>query len=400
MSIQDFEILQELGQGSFSKVFKVWRKSDHQFYALKKVSLKNMNTKEKSNALNEVRILASINHPNIISYKEAFYDDDSDSLCLVMEYAEGGDLLQKIIDHKVKQSYMNEEFLWNLLIEISQGLEALHSLGIIHRDIKSANILITRDGNIKIGDLNVSKVTKEGLNHTQTGTPYYASPEIWKHEPYDFKTDIWSLGCVLYEAAALKLPFLGKDMKCLMKRISKGAFYPLPSCYSLEFSELFTYFLSVDPKKRPKARQILKMHCVKKRNSLKDNKKDIWMGLIDKINIPSNISSVSICFPLPNYNSRRSNSERLNIKSPLPKVHVSNNDKRKKEAKSVDLKEQIKERRINHRRNNSIDKCGPTRLSKRKGIIHSMHEELLNQYIRNIEDVLPRQITERKIRRQ
>ena len=136
--------------------------------------------KEKSNALNEVRILASINHPNVISYKESFFEDKSSTLCIVMEYADGGDLLQKI--EKIrngKESRMTETAVWSYIIQMIHGLEALHELKIVHRDLKCANVFLTRDGTVKLGDLNVSKVAKRGLLKTQTGTPYYASPEVW-----------------------------------------------------------------------------------------------------------------------------------------------------------------------------------------------------------------------------
>ena len=95
-----------------------------------------------------------------------------------------------------------------MLIQIVAGLKALHDMKIMHRDIKSANIFMNKDGTCKLGDMNVSKsADKNGLNYTQTGTPYYASPEVWRDEPYDFKSDIWSLGCVLYEMITLKPPF-------------------------------------------------------------------------------------------------------------------------------------------------------------------------------------------------
>ena len=87
----------------------------------------------------------------------------------------------------------------------------------MHRDLKSANVFLHKDGRAQLGDLNVSKIAKQGLNYTQTGTPYYASPEVWKEKPYDFKSDIWSLGCVLYEMIALKPPFRAKNMNELFK---------------------------------------------------------------------------------------------------------------------------------------------------------------------------------------
>jgi len=92
---------------------------------------------------------------------------------------------------------LSESECWSYLIQLLKGLQALHDLKIVHRDIKSANIFMNKDGTVKLGDMNVSKVAKNGLLSTQTGTPYYASPEVWRDKPYDCKSDIWSLGCVL-----------------------------------------------------------------------------------------------------------------------------------------------------------------------------------------------------------
>jgi len=101
------------------------------------------------------------------------------------------------------------------------ALKILHSRKVCHRDIKSANIFATKSGELKLGDFNVSKVvhSHDGMMRTQTGTPYYACPEVWKDRPYDTKSDIWSLGCVLYEIAALRPPFKAQDMKGLRRKI-------------------------------------------------------------------------------------------------------------------------------------------------------------------------------------
>jgi NIMA (never in mitosis gene a)-related kinase len=110
-----------------------------------------------------------------------------------------------------------------VLILVVRGLKAMHDLKVMHRDLKSANVFLNSDFTVKLGDMNVSKVAnKRGLNYTQTGTPYYASPEVWRDEPYDVKSDIWSLGCVLYEMIALKPPFTAEDMQGLFKKVVKG----------------------------------------------------------------------------------------------------------------------------------------------------------------------------------
>lgn len=125
-----------------------------------------MTAKEKENALNEVRILASIEHPNIIAYKEAFFEESSQTLCIIMEFADGGDLQSKISKFKKESKFMKEEDVWNIFYQIVLGLQVLHSMKIVHRDIKCANIFLTKEGIVKLGDLNVSKIAKMGILKT------------------------------------------------------------------------------------------------------------------------------------------------------------------------------------------------------------------------------------------
>lgn len=129
-----------------------------------------------------------------------------------MEFCDDGDLFQKITHHQQNKTRFEEEQIWRVVFDIVHGLKALHDLKILHRDMKSANIFLNKDGQAKLGDMNVSKVAKKGLLYTQTGTPYYASPEVWDDKPYDSKSDIWSLGCVIYEMCTLKPPFRANDM--------------------------------------------------------------------------------------------------------------------------------------------------------------------------------------------
>ena len=191
--MENFDILSKLGEGSYSTVLKVKRHLDNNIYALKKVKLLKLKEKEKINALNEVRILASIKSNFVITYKEAFFDEKESCLGIVMEYADNGDLYQKILEYRKLNKIFEEIEIWKILIQLIKGLKSLHELKILHRDIKSANVFLFKNGNVKLGDLNVSKVMRKGLVYTQTGTPYYASPEVWKDLPYDNKSDIWSL---------------------------------------------------------------------------------------------------------------------------------------------------------------------------------------------------------------
>jgi NIMA (never in mitosis gene a)-related kinase len=133
-----------------------------------------------------------------------------------------------------------------------------HDMKIFHRDIKSANIFLNKDGRAVLGDLNVSKVAKQGLLYTQTGTPYYASPEVWKDLPYDSKSDMWSLGCVFYEVLALVPPFRAKDMNGLFKKVTAGMFDDPPKIYSSELTNLIKQMIRINPKDRPSCDQILR----------------------------------------------------------------------------------------------------------------------------------------------
>ena len=124
-----------------------------------------LSVKERENALNEVRILASIQHPNVVGYKQAFLEDEK-YLCIVMDYADDGDVYQKIVDHQKNKTNFEEEDVWRIFIQMTRGLRALHQLKIFHRDMKSANVFLCKDGTTKLGDLNVSKVAKKGLLYT------------------------------------------------------------------------------------------------------------------------------------------------------------------------------------------------------------------------------------------
>ena len=138
---------------------------------------------------------------------------------------------------------MKEKQIWMVLIQVVKGLKSLHDLQILHRDMKSANIFLYKDNTAKLGDLNVSKVAKKGLLYTQTGTPYYASPEVWKDQPYDLKSDIWSLGCVIYEIAALVPPFRADDMNGLFKTVLKGQYPSIPTHYSMDLRQFIRTLL-------------------------------------------------------------------------------------------------------------------------------------------------------------
>ena len=324
--MSNFEIISKIGNGAYSTVYKVRRKKDKKIYALKKVKFINLTPREKQNTLNEVRLLASIKSPFVIGYKEAYVEkeDNNKFLCIVMEYADKGDLFQKINYLKKKKLKFQEIDVWKIFLQMTRGLKSLHDLKIIHRDLKSENIFLFNNGTAKIGDLNVSKVIKKELGCTQTGTPYYASPEVWSDKPYDTKSDIWSLACIIYEMLELKPPFRADDMEGLYKKVMKGKYDKINKRYSKDMSDLLDNLFKIEPKERPTCNEILKMPIVQKRieffkeqagfdddiNNEDDN------VLLQTIKVPQNILSLGDRLPKANYIidcSVKKNDDLLNV---------------------------------------------------------------------------------------
>mmetsp|Transcript_27337 Transcript_27337/g.42720 ORF Transcript_27337/g.42720 Transcript_27337/m.42720 type:complete len:501 (+) Transcript_27337:825-2327(+) len=262
--LKEFKNLKLIGKGSFGRVHRAVRISDDKEYALKELNMKSMSKKEREDSVNEVRILSSsFKNPLVIRYYDAFMEGDS--LWIVTEFAKGGDIGAKIKRHRQRKEYISEDLIWAFFIQVCQGLKLLHDSNILHRDIKSQNIFIIGPRAVKIGDFGIAKATKSGMARTQIGTPYYMSPEIWKNLPYDKKSDIWSLGVVLYEMTALKHPFEAQNERSLYAKIMKGSLEPLPRGYSSELQSVVRMCLNVDADRRPSIDDLLGLPIVRKR---------------------------------------------------------------------------------------------------------------------------------------
>ncbi|KAG2435017.1 hypothetical protein HYH02_012014 [Chlamydomonas schloesseri] len=253
----NFKVHKLLGKGSYGKVYKVERESDKQLYALKEADLGSMSQAERADAVNEVRLLVSIGHHNVIRYHEAFLLGNK--LCTVMEYAPFGDLRYYISKGAKLRTPFPEEAVWRIFLQLCKGLQALHSQNIIHRDIKPANIFLCANDLLKIGDLGIAKaLTSMNFARTQIGTPCYMAPEVWSGRPYSYSSDIWSLGAVLYEMMTFRTPMEGRTMADLRNRIIGGRYTPIPpGRYSPELTGICHSLLATDPAKRPSPSSIL-----------------------------------------------------------------------------------------------------------------------------------------------
>lgn len=160
-------------------------------------------------------------------------------------------ILQTLIKKKAEKGQkFKENFIWQVFHDILKGLKILHAHNILHRDLKPGNIFFV-DGVAKLGDMNISKVMESSFATTQAGTPYYTSPEIWNGEYYGNKCDIWSLGCLIYEIAMLRPPFVANDFPTLNKKIQIGYYEQLPIIYSKKLCLTLKKCLAVRAQERP-----------------------------------------------------------------------------------------------------------------------------------------------------
>ena len=344
MSLNDFIVGKFLGKGAFGSVCLVTRKADKKIYAMKSINIGKLDQNQREASLNEIRILASLNHPNIIGYKEAFYDENSRTLNIIMEYADDGDINHKIQENLKRRLQFEESQVWEWIIQLLKGLKYLHDNKIMHRDLKCANIFLMKNGLVKIGDLNVSKITKSNMARTQTGTPYYIAPEIWKDKPYDYKCDIWSLGCIIYEICTSRPPFRGTSLAELGNNILRGYYLPF-SGFSNDIKNLIAKMLIVDPNKRASINELLNSEIIKRKiNSLggnniiniKDNSKKA--NLIKTIKLPRNMKEINLALPKNRYSQKESMMEN----DPYEKtknIYMETINKLKEEKKEINNKQ-------------------------------------------------------------
>ena len=251
ISINDYKIEKLIGKGSYGNVYSAKKISNNKMYAIKKIKVDNISHYEKKNIINELKILASHNCPYIIKFKTAF--THINELCIVTEYAQKGDILQLIKLRKTTGNKFSEDEIMHYFVQICMGINYLHKNNIIHRDIKSANIFIDINNNVKLGDFGIIKILQSYMMYAQTqiGTPLYMGPEIYKRERYNTKADIWSLGCILYELMTLKPAFNAHNIDALKYKIFYGKFDAVIGNYSPQLKNILHVLININPRLRP-----------------------------------------------------------------------------------------------------------------------------------------------------
>nr|XP_020754638.1 serine/threonine-protein kinase Nek5 isoform X1 [Odocoileus virginianus texanus] len=255
--MDQYDVIEAIGEGAFGKAYLAKRKPDSEHCVIKEINFEKMPLQEKEASKKEVILLAKMKHPNIVTFFSSFQENNR--LFIVMEYCDGGDLMKRI--RRQRGVLFSEDQILSWFVQISLGLKHIHDRKVLHRDIKTQNIFLSKNGMVaKLGDFGIARVLNNTMELARTcvGTPYYLSPEICQNKPYNNKTDIWSLGCVLYELCTLRHPFEANNLQQLVLKICQAHVPPISPRFSRDLQFLISQLFEVSPRDRPSINSILK----------------------------------------------------------------------------------------------------------------------------------------------
>lgn len=255
--LDEFEVVEVIGSGQYGVCKKVRKKSDRKIFVWKELDYGQMTEAEKKLLCQEVNLLRELKHQHIVRYYDRVIDRSNTTLYIVMEYCEGGDLATYISRCKAERRYIEEDFIWKILYQLLLALQECHRRRegvdkVLHRDLKPANIFLDANRNAKLGDFGLARILAHNYSLAKTfvGTPYYMSPEVLNQNRYNESSDLWSLGCVIYELCSLSPPFNAPNQEILTIKVKEGKFRPIPSHYSAELQAVINKLLRVDPSQR------------------------------------------------------------------------------------------------------------------------------------------------------
>lgn len=254
--VRSYNRVRDIGSGAFGRAVLV-RDQDGQLSVMRMVDVSRMDARQTGACVEEVKMLSRLRHPYLIAYHETFMEGGL--LCIVTDYAEGGDLSAKIAKVRKLDESLSEHQILRWFAQAALGLKCMHDKAIPHRNLKSRNLFLTASGGLRVGDYGISKVLQRSLASacTNVNAVHYLSPEICQDGPESFKGDVWAFGCILYEMAALRLPFDEPNVAGLVLKIVRGPTPQFPKQYTGELRELCLSLLKRDPAKRPSTQEVL-----------------------------------------------------------------------------------------------------------------------------------------------
>eukprot|EP01063_Lacrimia_lanifica_P021806 TRINITY_DN2937_c3_g2_i1.p1 TRINITY_DN2937_c3_g2~~TRINITY_DN2937_c3_g2_i1.p1 ORF type:complete len:433 (+),score=165.55 TRINITY_DN2937_c3_g2_i1:119-1417(+) len=256
-----YQAIRKVGEGSFGAAILVTRDgvSTDQFIA-KEMNVGKMTHLEREAVDSEVKILSQLKHPNIVKYEECV--DCGGTLYIVMEFADGGDLFQRISSLTAP---MSEDIVLFIFAQICLAVKYLHARRILHRDLKSQNVFLTKDSVVKLGDFGLATALRHSvaLSKSLCGTPNYLSPELVTGRPYNNKADIWAMGCILYELVTQRFAFTGGTLQEIMTRIQCDQPAPIPTHYSEGLRSILSRMLCKEQAIRPSIDALMRANVLK-----------------------------------------------------------------------------------------------------------------------------------------
>ncbi|XP_072310800.1 serine/threonine-protein kinase Nek2 [Eucyclogobius newberryi] len=262
--VEDYDVLFTIGSGSYGRCQKIRRKADGKMLVWKELDYGSMGESEKQMLVSEVNLLRELKHPNIVRYYDRIIDRSKTTLYIVMELCEGGDLASLISRCTKDRRYLEESYILRVMAQLTLALRECHRRSdgratVLHRDLKPANIFLDSKRNVKLGDFGLARILNHDTSFAKTfvGTPYYMSPEQMNQMSYNEKSDIWSLGCLLYELCALSPPFTASNQRELAEKIREGRFRRIPYRYSEHLNTLLCKMLHLKDYLRPSVESIL-----------------------------------------------------------------------------------------------------------------------------------------------
>ena len=392
--IGDYQIIKKIGEGSYAKIYKVKKDDSDTLYVLKNIPVSEEDYNSMNEILNESSILSNCNNTYIIKYYNSFIYNGTFNI--ITEFCPYGDLFGYIKFYKDRGSRIEEKIIWIIFIQLSLGLCYLHNKKILHRDIKTKNIFIKNNLTVKIGDFGIAKIlsSTSSYAHTFIGTPYYISPELCKDQPYNDKSDVWALGCVLYELATLNHPFEGGTQVEIYEKIIKEKYKAINSEYSLDLKKMIDILLEKDEFKRPKIKEILNMKIVIDRANkykielkIEDNKEpeDSMRDKSKKKNnnnnndvkvIKEKDSSDKKCKKLKLENEIKNNKYKINL------LKIQNQQIKSNKSKTKEQKNQNQSKKTNDSENSSISINHPHQIQNpsTQNYIKQIKESVNNSY--------------------